>query len=577
MFNSKLVTLILLVLLATSCKNILDIPPQGAVSEEDLNTPDGAEKLSMAAYASLGNDHWNEPYTSMWPYGNVRADDAYKGGLGAADIADYHQYEIFSTIRPDQGSGNRMWTRLYIGVQRANSALRNINKFDETTYPEKPQRIAEMKFLRAHFHFLLKLLFKNIPYLTEDIETEEIENVSNTQLTSNEIWNKIAEDFQSAIAVLPQNQDQIGRPNQFVAKAYLAKVRLYQAYEQDDNHNVTNINKELLEQVVQLTNDVINSGKYSLYDDYAKNYLWEYDNGMESLFAVQRSKDDGSPIGRIDMSNALNHPMLPGYGCCSFHRPSQNLVNAFQTTSEGTPLFNNFNKSSLESPGDFKTKFIDPRLDHTVGIPGHPYKYQQNILYNTETFTREPETYGPYSAMKEVQQLDCPCLTTAKTFAYPASSKNNDIIKLSDVLLWQAEALIELGRHNEALPLINQIRVRAKNSTNRLKYASGEFISNYKIEPYTQGVNIDWTQDNARIALRWERRLEFAMEGVRFFDLVRWGIAAETINEYFEVEKTRVPHLVVAKFTKGRDEYLPIPEQQIQFSNGLYSQNKGWN
>src|SRR5690606_8980590 len=128
-----------------------DIPPQGAVSEDNLNNPAGAEKLTMAAYASLGNDHWFEPYTSMWPYGNVRSDDAYKGGLGAADIADYHQYEIFSTIRPDQGSGNRVWTRLYIGVQRANSALKTINQFDEAEYPQKPQRVAEMKFLRAHF------------------------------------------------------------------------------------------------------------------------------------------------------------------------------------------------------------------------------------------------------------------------------------------------------------------------------------------------------------------------------------------------------------------------------------------
>ena len=178
--------------------------------------------------------------------------------------------------------------------------------------------------------------------------------------------------------------------------------------------------------------------------------------------------------------------------------------------------------------------------------------------------------------MKEVQQVDCPCLTQATGYPYPATSKNNDIIKFSEVLLWKAEALIELGRQNEALPIINEIRQRAKNSTARLVYSNGDLMANYDIQLYENGVNIDWTQENARIALRWERRLEFALEGIRFFDLVRWGVAAETINNYFQVEKTRVPFLSEADFTKNRDEYLPIPQQQINLSEGVYKQNNGW-
>jgi hypothetical protein len=178
--------------------------------------------------------------------------------------------------------------------------------------------------------------------------------------------------------------------------------------------------------------------------------------------------------------------------------------------------------------------------------------------------------------MKDVQKLSCPCLTTAQTFAYPASSKNNVVIRFADVLLWKAEALIELGRHNESLPIINQIRIRAKNSTEMLKNLDGSYIANYKVEPYVSGINISWTKENARKALRWERRLEFALEGSRFFDLVRWGIAESELNTYFEKEKTRVPYLSDAKFKKGRDEYLPIPEQQIQYSKGIYVQNAGW-
>lgn len=578
MKNFRTVLILALVgFIMASCNDFLEVAPKGAVSEEDLNNPEGAEKLATAAYASLGNDHWHEPYTSMWPYGNVRADDAYKGGLGTADQGGYHQYEIFSSIRTDQDKGNRMWERLYIGVQRTNGALNRINSLSEEEYPLKAQRQAEMRFIRGHFHFLLKILFKRVPYIDETIPSDSLRFVSNTEYTNDELWNKIAADFQFAVENLPSAQEDVGRPNKTAAKAYLAKVRLYQAYEQDEQNNVVNINTERLQEVVNLTNDVIDSSQYGLFDDYAQNFLWAYDNGGESIFAIQRSKDDGTPVGRIDMSNALNFPMYDAYGCCSFHRPSQNLVNAFQTDTDGLPKYDTFNNVEIRDPEDFQDNTFDPRLDHTVGVPSHPYKYQTNVIYNVEEFTRAPQIYGPFSAMKEVQQVDCPCLTSSQAHAYPATSKNNVIIRYADVLLWKAEALIELGRHNEALPIINEIRERAQSSTDRLVYANGDLVSNYNIELYDPGVNINWTQQDARRALRWERRLEFAMEGIRFFDLVRWGIAAETLNEYFEVERTRYSYFSTAHFTKNRDEYLPIPLQQIDFSEGTYEQNYGWN
>lgn len=573
----KIILILFTGLLVGSCSDFLEVSPKGAVSDEDLNNADGAEKLANAAYASLGNDHWLEPYTSMWPYGNVRADDAYKGGLGTADQGGYHQYEIFSSIRTDQDKANRMWERIYIGVQRANGALQQINKLSADEYPLKAQRQAEMRFIRGHFHFLLKILFKQIPYIDETIPSDSLKTVSNVKYSNDELWNKIAEDFQFAVDNLPPQQEDVGRPNEIVAKAYLAKVRLYQAYEQDEQNNVVNINQNRLQEVVDLTNDVISAPQYDLHDDYAKNFLWEFENGVESVFAIQRSMEDGTPVGRIDMSNALNFPMYDEYGCCSFHRPSQNLVNAFQTGPDGLPEYDTFNQGEMREPEDFQNNSFDPRLDHTVGVPSHPYKYQTDVIYDYVEFTRGPQTYGPFSTMKEVQQVGCPCLTSAQTFAYPATSKNNDVIRYADVLLWKAEALIELGREDEALPIINQVRERAQNSTDRLVFENGDPMSNYNIALYQPGVNINWTQENARRALRWERRMEFAMEGIRFFDLVRWGIAAETLNEYFKVEKTRYPYFDTAHFTKNRDEYLPIPLQQIDFSEGTYEQNYGWN
>jgi hypothetical protein len=176
--------------------------------------------------------------------------------------------------------------------------------------------------------------------------------------------------------------------------------------------------------------------------------------------------------------------------------------------------------------------------------------------------------------MKEIVHYSDP--TLRKYGAFLANAMNIQIIRYADVLLWKAEALIELGRHTEALPLINQIRERAANSTERLKHNDGSPASNYNISLYVDGENCNWTQDYARKALRFERRLEFAMESPRFFDLVRWGIAAETLNAYFEKEKKEFIFLEEAFFTKGRDEYFPIPQTQINLVEGIYTQNNGW-
>jgi hypothetical protein len=160
-----------------------------------------------------------------------------------------------------------------------------------------------------------------------------------------------------------------------------------------------------------------------------------------------------------------------------------------------------------------------------------------------------------------------------KLGTFMCSLKNYDVLRYDDILLMQAEAYIELGQQDLALPLINQIRERAAASTGRLKKLDGTFASKYNIKPYPA---TGWTQEYARMALQWERRLEFATEGERFFDLVRWGIAAQTLNAYIATEKTRRPFLSTAVFTAGRDEYLPIPQSEITFTNGLYKQNPGY-
>ena len=556
-----------------SCKKVLDEPAQGVVSSEDLRTPENIDKMVIAAYSALGNDHYTSPYSSMWPYGSVRGGDTYKGGDGPGDLSEFHLFETFSLNRVDNPLLDQVWFRLFVGIGRANDALRRVNEISDADYPKKAERQAELRFLRGHFYFLAKILFKYVPYLDENMEKTAYNTISNRALSDAELWAKITDDFRLAANALPENQAELGRVSKFAAKAYLAKVLLYQAYEQGEDHQVTSINAPKLEEVNALADEIIASGKYSLAADYANNFLASTQNGAESIFAIQYSKDDGTPKGRLDYGHALNYPMNQEYGCCGFNVPSHDLINAYKTDQNGLPQFTTYNNTDVAATLDFKSSTFDPRLDHTVAKPGAPYKYKSNFIYQ-RSWSRAPAIYDAFASMKEAVLPDDPSFQKVPPFI--GSSKNWEIIRYADVLLWKAEALIELNRSLEAVPLINQIRARANSSRNLLKMADGSSISNYNVQPYQPGVNSNWTQAYAREALRFERRLEFATEGYHFFDLVRWGIAEQTMNAYFAREKQRVAHLNDARFTKGRDEYFPIPLNQINFSSGLYKQNNGW-
>lgn len=569
--NKKLILSIILtggLLTFSSCKDYFDYQPKGLLSSENIQSASGAESLVTAAYAGIGNDEMIGPMTSMWVYGSVRSDDAYKGGGGVTDVAEVDFYEHYNLTRADLGIMHPYtWENFYKAISRANAALASMNNLTEAQFSMKKERTAEVRFLRAHSHFMLKMLFKKIPFITEDLTAEQILNTPNDEFTNDQLWDKIGEDFQYAIDNLPERQEQIGRANKYAAAAYLAKLRLFQAYEQNEQHQVTNINKEKLQQVVKLTQQVINSGQYSLQPDFAENFIAENENGPESIFAIQYSINDGTAAGRLSYVTGLNYPHgAPQYGCCGFHQPSQTLVNAFKTTAAGLPDFSTYNDKNL----DIATNTVDPRMDHTVGIDGHPYKYD-NTKPMSNSWIRDPGVYGFYHTMKEQQLATSP--SYHKEGPFIGSSKNIDIIRFDDVLLMQAEAYIELGQLEMARPLINQIRIRAANSTGRLKMANGEFASKYNIKEYP---STGWDQETARQALRWERRLEFATESPRFFDLVRWGIASEVLNKYIEIEKVRRPFLSTAKFTAGRDEYLPIPQREITFTKGLYKQNPGF-
>ena len=181
------------------------------------------------------------------------------------------------------------------------------------------------------------------------------------------------------------------------------------------------------------------------------------------------------------------------------------------------------------------------------------------------SWARDPGVYGYFGNMKEQQSPDCSCYV--KNGPFIGTSKNVDFIRLADVKLFKAEALIQLNRYTEALPIINDIRTRAAASKTMPLAAGASNV--YKISTYPSFPSKDY----AWKALMFERRLEFGMEGARFFDLVRWGIAEPVLNAYLTKERIKRDYLSNAKFTAGRDEYYPIPQREIDFTGGLYKQN----
>lgn len=548
--------------LFAGCSDFLDMNPNGILDEESVSGVEQLDKLVISAYSMLGNDHYDIPF-NLWPYGNVRSDDAYKGGRDESDIQDFHFYETSSNITANFGEPDGLWYNCYIAISRANNALRSLNNVSELDFPNKKIRIGECRFIRGHFYFLLKVLFKSIPYIDETVAIEDYGTISNIALSNDELWQKIADDFKAAYDNLPESQGtDVGRANKYSAAAYLAKTYLYKAYRQDEKHNVTEINAEDLKQVLTFSNEVMSSD-YGLEDDFAYNFLpGSYENGKESLFAIQHSTDDGTLYGRLNFSDALNVPMKFS-GSCDFQKPSQNLVNAYKTVN-GLPEFSDYNKADYNA----NTDKVDPRLYHTVALPGVPYKYDKKNIFD-ESWTRNKAVYGLYSSLKENVALNDPSSVLIDPFR--ANTKNKIVIRYADVVLMRAEALIELDREKEALPLINEIRERAKKSTGLIDYAE-----NVDIALYVDNVNCNWTKPYAREALRWERRLELAMESQRFFDLVRWGIADSVINTFYKEEAPKRTYYEDAHFEKNRAEYVPIPQQQINFSKQVYKQNYGY-
>ena len=571
--------LIILSILATvglnfSCSDsFFEIAPQGAANLASLSNKNGVNALLVGAYSLLdgvGSGNVGRTSTSSnYVFGGITSGDAVKG-TDAGDQPEQTYIEQFNWLSDNSYFFGKWWG-MYDGVARANEAMLLAQSADvkDMTDAEKAQVVAEAKFLRGHFHFEAKKMWNKVPYISETVYKREDPNSTKIPNTA-DIWPNIEKDFSDAAAVLPATQSQKGRATKWSAMTYLAKAYMFQ--------KKFAAAKTLLEDVYK------NSGK-KLVPNFHDNFRTTGNNNAESIFEIQFSVNDGSTGNNGNAGDGLNWPYnasSPGRGCCGFYLPSQNLVNAFKTTSDGLPMigekkdgtadtYNNVdlpNDQGLTSSATFnldKSIPVDPRLDWTVGRRG--VNFLDWGIMPGQIWIRDQGYSGPYIGKKWMYYQAEEGSTTHST-SRRSVNNNFRMLKFSSVVLWLAECEAELGNLAAAETYVNLIRTRAK--TGSVQDAS----VNYVINPYPAGTFAAKGKDYSLNAIYMENRLEFAMEGHRFFDLVRWGIAAPYLNKYLAEESksgtdmsgrtyNKRLYLVGRTFAAGKNDYFPLPNDEI--------------
>ena len=544
-----------------SCKkSFLERPPEGVFTESSLSNAKGINTTVIAAYALLdgwSDNGWNNAAGNPWPaagsnwiWGSVTSDDAYPGSQpnDQVGVERMNRYQF----EPDDPYFRAKFQTCYAGVGKTNVSLRLINASTDLSDADKKQLTGEAKFLRAHYHFEAYKMWVNVPFIDETVTEYRQKN-------DVDIFPRIEADFKEAIDGLAEvSSFTSGRATKGAAQAYLARAYMF-------------IGKYA--EAKPLLQAVISGNKYALVDNFHDVFDASKQNNSEMLFVYKATVNDGAEqSANGNWGDRLNFPNgnAPVTQCCGFHQPSQNLVNAFRTDVNGLPLFNTFNSSLA----NFTTDNFDPRLDWTVGRTGTPYL---DWGPHKDDWIRDGGYCGFFSPKKNVfHAAQKGTLSTASGWSTAPNAIDVPIIRYSDVLLMAAECEIESNGNLElARTYINNVRTRAgkfvqgagtTEATISAPLIGGAGIVNgtkYKVGTYSAFEN----QADARRALRWERRIELAMEGFRFFDLRRWK-DLQTLVDFLAVEKTRRLQLYGAteQPTVTKLKYFPIPSVEIELS-----------
>ena len=590
-------------LLFFSCNNnFLNVAPPNVITVDALANKVGVQQLLVGAYHDLTgltvHSGWWSTAGTNWIYGDVTSGDAYRGGSN--DGADGVIIEHFQT-QSSTGYIADKWRSDYDGVSRSNAVILAANAAQNMTASEKTEAVAEARFLRGHFHFDAKKIFKNVPFIDETVTDFKVSNTI-------DIWPNIEADFRFAFKNLPAKQPLKGQANKWAAACYIAKCYMFEK-------KFTQA-KALLDSIIPSMYGGNGYGAnskgagYALAANFDDNFNAALENNAEQVFQIQFSVNDGSNGGNENIGESANTPAF--YPISSFYttwkQPSFNLVNAFQTDIKGLPLLDgagndlsnitNMKNDMDVSASDFTYNTyqgnIDPRLDWTVGRRGVPYLDWASPSYwgaNATSYSSYPTSDpsygwinnrlfgGPYSPVKNnyrASQVGLFSDNYAQGYLL-GSAVNYSIIRFADVLLWAAECEVEIGDLNKARTFVNFIRNRAL--TGRQVEVSYDYIGNYypSANYYIGLYNDSWTsQAYARSAVRLERRLELALEGHRFFDLVRWDIAGTYLKNYLIAEQPRLPaNLTGVNFTSNKNEYFPIPQLEMDLNPNL-KQNPGY-
>ncbi|HEY0896869.1 MAG TPA: RagB/SusD family nutrient uptake outer membrane protein [Sphingobacteriaceae bacterium] len=582
---------------AYACKrSFLETEPMGPLSESTLANSAGVNGLLIGTYSLLdgvyqGNGNPLGPWESAgsnWIYGSVASDDSHKGST-YGDQPEIELIEGYAST-PVLNHFNSKWRAVYNGIQRANDVLRIMRKATDIAPADTMQIAAEARFLRGFFHLeAIKMWGPNVPYVHEGITyTAGNFNVPNDQ----PIYAQVEADFKFAADNLTPTKSQFGRVNSWAAKAFLAKTLLF-----EDKYAEA---RPILAEVVAMGVNTAGQ-KYDLVD-YGDMFNPETQNNAEVVLAYQSSTQDNAGGWNGNAGDALNFPGGGPASCCGFNQPSFSLVNAFKVDPvTGLPLIETYNDVDLKNdmgvlgnePFTPSTEPVDPRLDWTVGRRGIPYLDWG--VHPGESWIRGQASGGPYSPKKSIYYKSAQASTSDFYDGWAANqttANNINLMRFSDVLLMAAEAEVEAGSLAEAERLVNLVRARAARPGSMVytyvdpndpsKGNTTTPAANYRVGLYTG--QIAGNQAFAREAVRFERRLELAMEGHRFFDLQRWdngtGYMANILNAYIAHE-TSVPNfgpayqiLKNAKFTQNQDEVFPIPQAQIDASSSSLKPNQ---
>lgn len=554
------------------CKEeFLQKPPKGSLDAITLATADGIDGLLIGAYSMLDGTAamgfgW-QAASSNWVFGAIRGMTGNKG-TDSGDQPDINPIQTFSETATNPYLDVK-WRSVYEAISRCNGIILTTQTALDLGNIDQAQAdlfIQQARALRGWFHFEAWRMWSMVPYVDETTDQSTLTNTDN-------IIGNIIDDLTEGTK-LPDNMGQIGRFNGTVARALLAKVYMQNGQYADALP---------LLQTVASSGKKPDGGDIGLAPTFGEVFQIDQRNGIESVYTIQYSVNDGSGGWNGGWGEVLNFPYKSGAspgGCCGFFQATQEFVNSFRT-SGGLPLLDNSYNSDpvlndqgltptdpfAEDPGE-----LDPRLDWTVGRRGIPYLDWGD--HTGSDWIRDQSYAGPYSPKKQVYRLsDQGATTEVGSWTSGWTANGYRMIRYADILLMIAECEIEMSSGDMGLGEINMVRSRAANPAGFVTEADGFTpAANYVISTYPSFAN----QAEARLALRMERKLELGMEGHRWFDLNRWGNTQTELNRVLTYEKTMQwgTAMYGSATVGGEDATYPIPQRQIDLSLGNLVQNR---